>query len=173
MKIFTGIVTVIVVFITLVLALGIRSGSGINTSFEAYLAFDQDYLFDILTDVEGYVDRKKGIDTLEILEREGSNIIRWKEVYGGGIFREYELIERRKPNSFIYKIVDSSGYHTAEVSIYLDQGEDFTKISLTEVGNIDQMVYRGLRALRGDRLYLKQEIKWLRVAILQDQLDRN
>lgn len=171
-KIISAIIYTSLAFVIFVLAMGYRAGDELDTSFYAQLPYDIDYIFNIFTDIERYPDRKDEMERLEILEKEGVHIKKWKEVYDNGSWREYELIEKKDPYIFRYNIIESSNSVTSEVEYYLEQDDKVTKIYLKEVGDIDNVWYRGWRKVTGDSFYLKREVKWLRVAILGEQLER-
>lgn len=171
-KIVSAIVYTLVAFAIFILAWGYRAGYEINTEFRAQLPYEQNYLFSIITDIEKYPDRKNKLRTLEVLERKGVDIIKWKEIYNNGSWREYELLELREPYLFRYSITDSNNDIETEVEYYLEEGDEFTTIYLKENGEIKNTWNRGWRKITSDSYYLKREIKWLRVAILDEQLGR-
>jgi hypothetical protein len=171
-KILSGTAIVIATLIVIILAFGVRKGSGIDTDLVFQIDYSRDYVYSILTDIEKYPERKRNLKNIEVLELSGRSIIKWRENYRGGTWREYELISKRTPNIFDYEIYDSSYGHTAEVTMTLEETDDFTIITMTEKGQIMSTFQRGLRAIRGDNSYLKTEGKWLRVAILDEQIER-
>jgi hypothetical protein len=172
LKILSGAFIVIFVGLTIVFASGLRAGSGVDTEFEVNLAFSQEYIYGLISDIERYPERKNGLKKLEILERKGSNILAWRENYMGGTWKEMRMIEKFSPNYFVYEIYDSSSGHTATISFDLVENSGFTNIKLTEQGNIPGTFMRGLRFLRRDSSYLEAQVKWIRVAINRELIER-
>jgi hypothetical protein len=172
LKILSGTAIVVLTLVLIVFGAGLNRGPEIETQLDVYLDFSQDYIFNQITDILAYSDRKRDLENLEILERDGNQILRWRENYKMGKWREYELVELYPDVYFEYKITDSSYSHSATVSYYLTQGDQFTKIEMKESGRIDSTWQRGLRFISSDKSYLKQEAKWLRVSIQQELLNR-
>lgn len=173
LKIFSGTIIVILVMTAIVFAAGIRSGSGIDTEFEVNLAFSREYIFSIISEIDRYPERKNELKQLEILERRGSTILAWRENYMGGRWKEMRILEKFDPDYFVYEIYDSSSRHTATISFDLFEEGGFTNIKLREEGNIPGTFMRGLRFLRGDSSYLEAQVKWIRVAINRELIERD
>jgi hypothetical protein len=172
LKILSGTFIVILVLLAVVFAAGIRTGSTVDTEFEVNLAFSREYIYDLIAEIEKYPERKNGLKKLEILERKGSEIVAWRENYMGGSWKEMRLVEKYNPNYFVYEIYDSSSGHTAVMSFDLSENRGFTSIKLKEQGSIPGTFMRGLRFLRGDNSYLEAQVKWIRVAINRELIER-
>lgn len=162
----------IVVAVGLVYLFGLRAGPEVNASLTSQFTYTDTYLFDLVTDIEKYPERKKDLQSLEILEREGTSVTRWKEHYNFNDWKEYQLVEKITPTYFAYEIVNSSDGHTAMITYTFETNNKFTSIMTTEVGQVRNLFDRGLRVLIEDESYLKSEIKWLRVAIQTEFLAR-
>jgi hypothetical protein len=172
LKIISGTFIVLATMLLIVMVIGLRNGPSVDTKLDFRINFSQDYVFSILTDIEKYPERKKGLKNIEVLETTGNVILKWKENYKNGTWREYEIIRKNEPTIFDYEIYDSSNDHTALITMDFMQNDDFTTVNMTEVGKIDNTFKRGLRGILGDNSYLKSEGKWLRVAILSEQIER-
>jgi hypothetical protein len=171
-KVLSGTIIVIATLIGIVFSFGVRKGSAVDTNLDVYLSFSREYIYNIVTEVEMYPERKRNLKNIEILEKRGSIIMAWRENYMGGYWRDLRIIEKIYPESFIYEIFDSKSGYTSTISYYLSEEDGFTEISMFEVGNIPTTFNRGLRAISGDDSFLKKEGKWLRVAIQRELIER-
>jgi hypothetical protein len=172
LKILSGTFIIIFVLIAVVFASGIRAGSDVETEFEVNLSYSQEYIYDLISEIEKYPERKNDLRELEILEKQGSNIVAWRENYMGGRWKEMRIVEEFSPNYFVYEIYDSSSGHKAVISYDLIEKGGFTNVKLKEVGEIPGSFMRGLRFLRGDNSYLESQVKWIRVAINRELIER-
>lgn len=166
-----SIITIAAVLGGIAFLFGVRAGATVDTTFYARMEYSPEYLFDFITDVTQYTTRKKDMESLEVLERTGQRISKWRENYTNGSWREYQLVQQTYPTFFEVEIINSSNNHVARISYVLQETNDFTEITLSEKGTIENTFRRGLRRLAGDDSFLEAEIKWLRVAI-QDELIR-
>ncbi len=171
-KILSGTIIVLSTLALIILGLGIRAGSKIDAELLVRLPYSQDYVYSIFTDIAEYPNRKRNLDNIEVLEMTGSNIVRWRENYSNGSWREYEVIGKRSPVIFDYELYDSSNGHTAEITTTFEQVDEFTEIIMTERGDIQNAFMRGLRFVSGEDSFLRGKSKWLRVSILDEQLSR-
>ncbi len=171
-RFFVSIITIGIVFGALVFLFGIRATENIDASFSARFEYSPEYLFDFISDVSKYPDRKKDIESLEVLKRQGQKIVAWRENYKNGTWLEYDLVRETYPKIFEIELVNSSNDHTALITYSLGETDGFTEIVLTEKGKIENTFRRGLRSLSGDDSFLESQIKWLRVAIQTEQINR-
>ena len=172
LKIISGTLGVVLTLSIVIFALGVRMGDSVNTEFTVMFPYDREYLYDIYTGIENYPFKKDDLVNLEILEKDGSHITRWRENYEDS-WREYEIIERNDPITFDYEIYDSSDGYTGKITHTFIESGDFTKIEMTEEGNIPSTFKRGLRFISNDDSFLKAQGKWLRVSILNEQINRD
>ncbi len=164
---------IIVAFLTGgILLFGFRAGPEIKTSLFLTLDYRADYLYDLISNISKYPDRKKDMINLEILEKQGTSIVKWRENYPKGLWREYELIEKKPPKYFSLKLTQSSDTHSGLIEYSLNQKDTLTEVILTETGRIENVFWRGLHYLAGEDSFLEKQAKWLRVAILSELLKR-
>lgn len=166
------ILGVAVTLMSLVFLFGIRATPKVDTKFSADLDYTASYIFDFIFDVEKYPERKNNISKFEILERKGQYITHWKETYKSSLWREYKLIASDAPKYFEIELVNSSEKHTAVITYELVEGQKFTELKLTEKGEINHTFRRGMRFLAGDEHFLESEVKWIRVAIHNELINR-
>jgi hypothetical protein len=172
LKILSGTFFVVLTLVIITYASGLRSGSTIDTDFQFQLGYSQEYIYEIITDIEEYPNRKKDLEVVEILEKKGSTITSWREKYKNGSWKEFKILEKNFPNYFKYEIFDSSNGYVSIITYYLEEDNSFTTIYLDEEGQIPGTFLRGLRFLSGDNSFLKKEAKWIRVAIQTEQIER-
>jgi hypothetical protein len=172
LKILSSTFLVLGLLLVIVFGSGIRKGPEINVEIEVFLGFSQEYIFDIVTEIEMYPERKRGLDNIEILERQGSLIVAWRENYSGGDWKEMRILEKNPSRYFVYEIYDSKTGYTSEIAYWLEEEDAFTKIYISEKGKIENRFRRGLRFLSGDDSFLKKEGKWIRVAIQRELIER-
>jgi hypothetical protein len=167
-----SIITIAAVLAGIVFLFGIRASERVDTTFFARMEYSPEYLFDFITDVSQYPTRKQHMESLEVLERTGQRISMWRENYTNGSWREYQIVQQKYPTFFEVEIINSSDNHLAVISYNLNETNDFTEIVLAEKGTIENTFRRGLRRLSGDDSFLEAEIKWLRVAIQDELINR-
>lgn len=163
---------VAVTLMSLVFLFGLRATPKIDTNFSANFDYTAKYLFEFISDVEKYAERKNNISKFEILEKKGQFITHWIEYYKTGLWREYKLIASESPKYFEIEMVDSSEKHYAKISYELIEGKNLTELKLTESGTINHTFRRGMRFIAGDDSFLKSEVKWIRVAIHNELINR-
>ncbi len=161
-----------VTLMSFVFFFGLRATPKIDTSIGANFDFTAEYIFNFLTDIEKFPQRKKDLVNVEILDRNGQQITRWKENYNGGLWREYRVLKKIPFYSFEIELVGSSNFHRAVITFTLNEQENYTNVFLTEKGEIDHIFKRGLRFMLGDDSFLKNDLKWLRVAIMDELIKR-
>ncbi len=159
--------------LVIVYSVGTRRGPEINATFRFTLPESIDFIFAIYSDVSRFPDRKRNLETVEILEATPTQVFRWKEIYKNGNIKEYELIRFSRPNNFDFIVRNFSNNKESEVTVTFSVVGEATEIIMTESTEINNRFLRGVRFFMGDDWFLRGEAKWLRVAILQDQLRRN
>ena len=92
LKILSGTIIIVSTIVFIIVVIGIRSGKEVNAELIVKLPYDRSYVYEIFTDIENYPQNKRGIKTLEILEKDDRQIMKWRENYENGSWREYELI---------------------------------------------------------------------------------
>lgn len=172
MKALSFILITLIVIVGLTFLFGVRKGPEVSASFSANFEYSSEYLFEFITYIEKYLHRKPGLEKIEVTERQGNLIIEWREVYIGGAWQDIKIIKKIPTQVFEIEIVDSSSGYSGIVKYDLTEKDGFTEILLTESGNIPKRLERGMRFLRGDDSLLEAEIKWLRVAIQKELLNR-
>lgn len=172
LRILSGTIIVVVFLVGGVFLFGFRAGPEIDASLFLTMDYGAEYLYGLITDIEGYSNRKKNIVNIEILERKGTVITRWRENYERGVWQEYKILEKYTPEIFSVEMVRSSNSHSGVIKYQLTQKDNLTEILLTEKGRIENPFWRGLHYLAGENSFLEEQAKWLRVAIIQDLLKR-
>lgn len=166
------ILGVAVTLMGLIFLFGLRATPQIDTTFSANFDYTAKYIFEFVSNIDKYAERKHNIDKFEILERKGQFITRWKEIYTSGHWREYVLKSIDSPKYFEIELINSSEHHTAVFTFELKETDKFTELVLSEKGEINHTFKRGLRLVSGDNSFLKSEVKWIRVAIHNELINR-
>ena len=167
-----SVVTIAIVLTGLVYLFGVRAGENIDATFSANFDYSPEYLFDFISDISKYPERKHDMESLEVLDRQSQKITKWRENYKNGVWREYEIVQQTYPRFFEVELINSSNGHTAVISYSLSEGDGLTAINLSEKGKLESTFRRGLRRLSTDASFLEDEVKWLRVAIQTEQINR-
>ncbi len=156
----------------LVFLFGLRATPQIDTEFSANFDYTARYIYDFVSDIEKFADRKNNLSEFQILEKQGQYITHWKEIYKTGLWREYKLVAMQAPKYFEIELIDSSEKHQAKIVYELSESDRFTELNITEKGSINHTFRRGLRFIAGDDSFLKSEVKWIRVAIHNELINR-
>ncbi len=165
------LLTVFVVIISIYI-IGLRKDSEINAELEVRLPFAKDYVYSIYTDIYNYPNRKRNLENIEVTDKTSNKILSWIENYKNGSRLEYMITSKSEGNYFDYEVYNVITRDTSKITSTFKEDDDFTYIYLEEEGRIENKFKRGIRFLLGDNYSLKKEAKWLRVAIMQEQIDR-
>ena len=172
LKILSGTFIVILTITVVIYAVGLRKGPEVQAEIDVRLNFSREYIFDLITNVEMCPERKRNLDTIEILERRGSIIVAWRENYKGGDWRSLRILEKNTPKNFTYEIFESKSGYTSTISYTVVETTDFTNVIIKEDGQIPGTFARGLRGVMTDDSFLDKQAKWLRVAIQRELIER-
>ncbi len=171
-KIVLYIFIIAVIFSSVILGIGSRVGPEIDAKLEFVLPESYEYIYDLYTNVLMYIDRKPDIKNIEVFETVPRQVLSWKENYERNYWKEYEVTTYSRPSYFDYSFYDSRYGTKSEITVTFNESGTVTQIIMTEKTKINNLFMRGLTFLMGDNFNLKREAKWLRVAILQDQIKR-
>lgn len=173
LRILSATIVVILILVGIVFVIGLNAGPKVDTEFVVLMDYNSKYLFNFFEDIEKYPYRKNGLETLVVLDKQGQEIVRWRENYENGVWREYQIVGINPDKYLALEILASSDSLKGTIEFYFNEKDKYTEIFSSEKSTIDDVFMRGIRAISGDDSFLEDQIKWLRVAIQQDLIEKS
>ena len=161
--ILTGTIAGILILVVLI------AGRTVDDDFkyESEIIFDvnQDLLWNVINDVDAYQKNKYGVISLEKKDYQGDTLISWRENYSFGITKDYDVIRRKDPELLILRSKNNFTGMISTLNFELSEDERKTYLKMTEDSTVNNIFYRGLKALPGIDAYINTQVKWIRVGL--------
>jgi hypothetical protein len=171
MRIFISSIIVVLLFICLFFIVGFIAPTDFQKSKSTLFEDRQSTVWTAILDIEQYINRKKDIQRVEIVERRFGSIRKWIEYYPLNEVLEYEIIRQESPTVFTISVKDEYRKIYREVEYFIEQQTDKTKLTVSEVSRAEDLFWRGVTTLFGRDNFIDKQLKWIRVALFEELLD--
>lgn len=159
---------VLIGFISLVLIVGSQNPAHYVNTTSSHFDDNINIVWAIVSDIENYPNSKPGLRVLEILETEHKNITKFRENYKWGRTVDYQIIEKKKPNTFVIKrddkLLNTDGTWTYSIR---EEGGSVI-VSITEDSWSPNVFIRGVQTILGRDGFSKNEFQRIRTGVFQD-----
>jgi hypothetical protein len=170
MKVFISIIIFLVLALILFFGAGYLAPIEYQKSKSATFEDKQGAVWNAIVDIEKYVDRKKDIQKVEIVEKQFGAIKKWKEYYKTTTL-EYEITRQEKPRIFTINVKDNFKKIDRDIEYFLNTEDNRTRLTVSEVSRAEHIFWRGATTLLGRDNFIDRELKWVRVALFQKLLN--
>jgi hypothetical protein len=160
--------TLIVVFFlySVVYIFGYVAQEEYSGSITEHMDESPDVIWKIINDIPLYKFRKKDVENIEVTEK-FRGLTAWREFYSPDEFRLMRTVERRDNQLLKVEILENPRGLTGTWTYILQQDSTGTNVTVKEESVNTDTFRRGLDQLRGRDIHIKNELKWIRVAIFQ------
>ena len=109
---------------------------------EATLPYSQELIFDMIASVGNIPDWNKDITAVEITSKAP---LEWAETYSTGQVMNYRILEMKKPELLVRKIIDEESPFQGQWTFRFEAvAPEQTKLTIREIGQIDNPLIRYL-----------------------------
>lgn len=165
----------IIIFSSLVFFIVLFTGFIIDKQYTKtstiILNHDIKKVFNIYSNVDNYLDNKKDLEKIEILERKYGSVTKWIEITKSGSSISYEILEKDEQNYFLRIRMEDKENKIIGVWDYKFEpiNREETKITIIENSEIETVFNRGLRNYWDRNFVVNREMDWLKKALFNEE----
>jgi hypothetical protein len=167
MKILSGTIIILVLLILIVISMGYSAPLEYSDAEVRVFDDSAQKIWEALTDIALYPEHKRDVVNIEILEKTGKTITKWRENTKFGGYRVYEVLEKKDRNILALEMSDSRDTLKGVWTYALRQEEIGTRVTISEESTQSHVFWRGLRVLSGRDSFIDHEFKWLQVSMFR------
>ena len=169
LRILSLIITVVAVIYVVILVVGYKTPQEYSNSMTFQLDYSVQMVWQELLKIEEIPNRKKDVESIEILEEFGK-LYAWKEHTKSGGYRVYRMNKRDENKTFVVELIESSYGLTGVWTFDLEKNNNYTTVTISETSTLTDIRRRGYRSFTGRDVDSIAWQKYIKTGLLQTLL---
>ena len=164
MKTITPFLLLILIFFGIVYLVGYTAEPYYEGQVSELLRDSDVTIWEILQDVESYSFRKTDVKEVNFVKNNLGHTAWYESLKGGGL-RQFTITKSKYPSLIVTEFFNSRIEKSGQLTFMLTQTNRGTVLTISEKSRIESVWYRGIESIAGRDNTLRQEMKWIRVAL--------